>query len=135
MIHWKAVPPAIGFFASVVAMGVFFAFGSLQANAVGLMPTSTPLFVYGLVVVVGRLSLARFLDRFPALPLGAVALAIISGGLMIMALWTAPIAMVLGAALFGLGVTLQYASVLLRDLRDRKAQRTWRRVGNGQRIS
>lgn len=106
LIHWKAVPPAIGFFASVVAMGVFFAFGSLQANAVGLMPTSTPLFVYGLVVVVGRLSLARFLDRFPALPLGAVALAIISGGLMIMALWTAPIAMVLGAALFGLGVTL-----------------------------
>ncbi len=106
LVHWKAVPPAIGFFASVAAMGVFFAFGSLQANAVGLMPTSTPLFVYGLVVVAGRLSLARFLDRFPALPLGAVALAIISGGLMIMALWTAPIAMVLGATLFGLGVTL-----------------------------
>jgi predicted MFS family arabinose efflux permease len=73
---------------------------------VGLMPTSTPLFVYGLVVVAGRLSLARFLDRFPALLLGAVALAIISGGLMIMALWTAPIAMVLGAVLFGIGVTL-----------------------------
>ena len=106
LVHWKAVPPAIGFFASVAAMGVFFAFGSLQANAVGLMPTSTPLFVYGLVVVAGRLSLARFLDRFPALLLGAVALAIISGGLMIMALWTAPIAMVLGAVLFGLGVTL-----------------------------
>jgi predicted MFS family arabinose efflux permease len=106
LIHWKAVPPAIGFFASVVAMGVFFAFGSLQAHAVGLVPTSTPLFVYGLVVVAGRLSLARFLDRFPALLLGAVALAIISGALMIMALWTAPIAMVLGAALFALGVTL-----------------------------
>jgi predicted MFS family arabinose efflux permease len=106
LIHWKAVPPALGFFASVVAMGVFFAFGALQADAVGLMPASTPLFVYGLVVVAGRLSLARVLDRFPALLLGAIALAIIAAGLMIIALWTHPIGMVLGAAIFALGVTL-----------------------------
>ena len=106
LIHWKAVPPALGFFASVVAMGAFFAFGSLQADAVGLMPVSTPLFVYGLVVVAGRLPLARVLDRFPALLLGAVALAIIGGGLLIMALWSTPIGMALGAAVMGFGVTL-----------------------------
>jgi predicted MFS family arabinose efflux permease len=106
LIHWKAVPPALGFFASVVAMGVFFAFGALQAEAVGLMPASAPLFVYGLVVVAGRLSLARVLDRFPALLLGAIALAIIAGGLVIIALWTHPIGMVLGAAIFAFGVTL-----------------------------
>jgi predicted MFS family arabinose efflux permease len=106
LIHWKAVPPALGFFASVVAMGAFFAFGALQATAVGLRPASTPLFVYGLVVVAGRLSLARYLDRFPALPSGAAALVIIAGGLMIMALWTTPSGMVLGAAAFALGVTL-----------------------------
>jgi predicted MFS family arabinose efflux permease len=106
LIHWKAVPPALGFFASVVAMGAFFAFGSLQADAVGLMPVSTPLFVYGLVVVAGRLLLARVLDRFPALLLGAVALAIIGGGLLIMALWSTPIGMTLGAAVMGFGVTL-----------------------------
>jgi predicted MFS family arabinose efflux permease len=106
LIHWKAVPPALGFFASVVAMGAFFAFGSLQADAVGLMPVSTPLFVYGMVVVAGRLLLARVLDRFPALLLGAVALAIIGGGLLIMALWSTPIGMALGAAVMGLGVTL-----------------------------
>jgi predicted MFS family arabinose efflux permease len=106
LIYWKAVPPALGFFASVVAMGALFAFGALQANAVGLMPASTPLFVYGLVVVAGRLSLARFLDRLPALMLGAVALVIIAGGLMIMAFWTTPLGMVLGAAVFALGVTL-----------------------------
>jgi len=106
LIYWKAVPPALGFFASVVAMGALFAFGALQANAVGLMPASTPLFVYGLVVAAGRLSLARFLDRLPALMLGAVALVIIAGGLMIMAFWTTPLGMVLGAAVFALGVTL-----------------------------
>jgi predicted MFS family arabinose efflux permease len=106
LIHWKAVPAAVGFFASVVAMGALFAFGSLQADAVGLIPASTPLFVYGLVVVAGRLSLARFLDRLPALLLGAAALAIIACGLMIMALWNLPIAMALGAAVLALGVTL-----------------------------
>ena len=106
LIHWKAVPPALGFFASVVAMGVFFAFGALQAESVGLTPASAPLFVYGLVVVAGRLSLARVIDRFPALILGAMALAIIAGGLMIMALWTSGIGIVLGAAIFALGVTI-----------------------------
>ena len=106
LIHWKAVPIALGFFASVVAMGAFFAFGSLQANAVGLVPASAPLFVYGLVVVAGRLSLARFLDRFAALPLAAVALGIIAVALMIMALWSTPSGMASGAAVFGLGVTL-----------------------------
>jgi predicted MFS family arabinose efflux permease len=106
LIHWKAVPVALGFFASVVAMGALFSFGSLQAGAVGLMPVSTPLFIYGLVVVTGRLSLARFLDRLPALPLGAVALAIMACGLVIMAGWEAPIALVLGAAVLALGVTL-----------------------------
>jgi predicted MFS family arabinose efflux permease len=106
LIHWKAVPPALGFFASVVAMGVFFAFGALQAEAVGLAPASAPLFIYGLVVVAGRLSLARLLDRFPALILGALALAIIAAGLMIMALWTNAFGIILGAAIFALGVTL-----------------------------
>jgi predicted MFS family arabinose efflux permease len=87
-------------------MATFFAFGALQANAVGLMPASTPLFVYGLVVVAGRLSLARFLDRLPALLLGAVALVIIAGGLMIMVFWSTPLGMALGAAVLALGVTL-----------------------------
>jgi predicted MFS family arabinose efflux permease len=106
LIYWKAVPVALGFFASVVAMGALFAFGSLQSTAVGLMPVSTPLFVYGLVVVAGRLLLARVLDRLPPLLLGAGALAIISGGLVIMALWSAPVGVVLGSAVLALGVTL-----------------------------
>src|SRR5512133_1264273 len=70
------------------------------------MPASTPLFVYGLVVVVGRMSLARFLDRLPALLLGAGALVILVGGLMIMAFRNTPLGMVVGAAVFALGVTL-----------------------------
>jgi hypothetical protein len=43
---------------------------------------------------------------------------IIAGGLMIMALWTTPLGMVLGAAVFALGITLSTPGVLLRNLRD-----------------
>ena len=134
LIHWKAVPVALGFFASVVAMGAIFAFGSLQANAVGLMPTSTPLFVYGLVVVAGRLSLARFLDRFRPLWLGAVALMIIASGLLIMALWNTPIGVTLGAGLLAFGVTLEHAGFLLRDLRNGSTRRTRCRLGYGKHV-
>jgi predicted MFS family arabinose efflux permease len=105
LIHWKAVPPAIGFFTSLAAIGGFLAFASLQASAVGLPSTSIPLFVYGVVVVVGRIAFAKIPDRLPSLPLGAAALALIAGGLTVTAAWTAPVGMVAGAVLLALGVT------------------------------
>jgi predicted MFS family arabinose efflux permease len=105
LIHWKAVPPAIGFFTSLAAIGGFLAFASLQASAVGLPSTSIPLFVYGVVVVVGRVAFAKIPDRLPSLPLGAAALALIAGGLTVIAAWTAPVGMVVGAVLLALGVT------------------------------
>jgi predicted MFS family arabinose efflux permease len=105
LIHWRAVPPAIGFCTSLAAIGGFLAFASLHASAVGLANTSLPLFVYGVVVVVGRIAFAKVPDRLPSLPLGAAALALIAGGLTLTATWTAPIGMVIGTALLGLGVT------------------------------
>ena len=38
LIHWSAVPPALGFLTSVVAMGGFLAFASLHAQQVGARP-------------------------------------------------------------------------------------------------
>jgi predicted MFS family arabinose efflux permease len=105
LIHWKAVPPAIGFFTSLAAIGGFLAFASLHASAVGLSNTSIPLFVYGVVVVVGRIVFAKVPDRLPSLPLGAAALALIAGGLTVTATWTAPVGMIVGAVLLALGVT------------------------------
>jgi predicted MFS family arabinose efflux permease len=105
LIHWRAVPAALGFLASVVAMGGFLAFASLHAEAVGLSPASAPVALYGLVVVVCRVAFAKVPDRLPALPLGAAALAAIATGLVVMALWSSPLGTVVGAALMGLGVT------------------------------
>jgi predicted MFS family arabinose efflux permease len=105
LIHWRAVPPAIGFLASVVAMGGFLAFASLHADAVDLSPASVPVALYGLVVVVCRIAFAKVPDRLPALPLGAAALAAIAAGLVVLALWSSPLGALAGAALMGIGVT------------------------------
>jgi predicted MFS family arabinose efflux permease len=105
LIHRRAMAPAIGFCASVVAMGGFLAFASLHAGSVGLATTSLPLFVYGIVVVTGRIAFAKVPDRLPSLPLGAAALGAIAAGLTVMALWRTPIGMITGTALLALGVT------------------------------
>ena len=105
LIHWKAIPAAVGFLASVVAMGGFLTFASLHADAVDLSPASVPIALYGFVVVVCRIAFAKVPDRLPALPLGAAALAVIAAGLVAMAMWSSPLGILAGAALMGLGVT------------------------------
>ena len=105
LIHWRAVPPALGFLTSVVAMGGFLAYASLHAEDVGLAGTSLPLALYGLVVVTCRVVFAKVYDRLPPLPLGAAALAAIAGGLLLAAAWTTPAGFLLGAVLLGVGVS------------------------------
>jgi predicted MFS family arabinose efflux permease len=105
LILWKAVPPALGFLTSIVAMGGFLAFAALRADGVGLASTSLPLFVYGIVVVVCRIVFAKVPDRLPSLVLGSAALAAIATGMTVIALWASAAGMVVGAASMALGIT------------------------------
>lgn len=105
LIHWKVVPIALGFLTSIVAMGGFLAFASLHAVEVGLRAASLPLFTYGAVVVVGRIAFAKVMDRVPSLPLGAGALTAMAAGLTVVAAWSSPAGVIVGAMLLGLGVT------------------------------
>jgi predicted MFS family arabinose efflux permease len=105
LIHRKALPVALGFFASVFAMGGFLAFAALRADSVGLASASIPLFVYGSVVVAGRIAFAKVPDRLPSLPLGAAALAVIAVGLTVTAGWGTGAGLITGTALLALGVT------------------------------
>lgn len=104
-VHWPAVPAALGFLTSIVAMGGFLAFVALHAGEVGMARTGLPLTLYGLVVVVCRVAFARVPDRFPPLKLGAAALAMMATGLVLIALWPAPLGIVTGAIVLALGVT------------------------------
>ncbi len=104
-IHRPAIPIALGFLASLAAIGGFLAFAALQATRVGLENASVALVTYGAVVVVCRIAFARVPDRLPSLALGAAALGTIALGLVIAAAWSSPIGLTLGAAILAVGVT------------------------------
>jgi predicted MFS family arabinose efflux permease len=104
-VHRPAVPAALGFFTSVVAMAGVLAFSTLRAVEVDLATTSAPLLVYGAVVVVCRIACARVHDRFPPLVMGACALVVIGLGLVVVALGGSAPWLLAGAAVVGLGVT------------------------------
>ena len=105
LIHRQSLPIALGFLTSIIAMGGFLAFAALHADAVGLHDTSVPLFLYGAVVVAGRIIFARLPDRVAPLPLAAAALALIAAGLVTVALWSSPGGLLAGTAVLALGVT------------------------------
>lgn len=106
LIHRPSVPIALGFLTSIVAMGGFLAFAALRAGELGMETTSLPLLTYGATVVLGRLTVAKTVDRFPPLRLGALALVLIAIGLALAAAAQAPVWLMLGTVLLGLGVTL-----------------------------
>jgi predicted MFS family arabinose efflux permease len=103
--HRKGIPASLGFLASLLAVGGFLSMASLHAHDVGLANASVPLFLYGVVVVVCRVVFAKVPDRLPPLQLGAFALAAIGSGLLVMAVWTAPVGMVMGTMLAAVGVS------------------------------
>lgn len=106
LVHRPAIPASLGFLTSVVAMSGFLAFAPLYAGTVGLMGTSLPVFVYGMVVVCLRVGLARMQDRLSPLPVGAGALLAMATGLLVLALLPTPAGLVAGAVLLGAGVAL-----------------------------
>ncbi|MCD2442168.1 MFS transporter [Agromyces sp. SYSU K20354] len=104
LIHRPALPIALGFLTSLLAMGGFLAFVALHATRVGLPNPSLALFTYGVVVVICRIAFAKVPDRLPSLPLGAAALTTIALGLVTVALWASPVGLIVGAVITAVGV-------------------------------
>ncbi|MCK0110585.1 MFS transporter [Ornithinimicrobium sp. F0845] len=104
VVHRPSIPPALGFLASTIAMSAFLAFAALHADAVGLAGASLPLTVYGGVVVLGRISFARFMDVLPPHLVAATALVTMALGLAAAALWQSAAGLLVGAAVLALGV-------------------------------
>ena len=105
LIYRPAVPIAVGFLASLAAVGGFLAFASLHSVAVGLADASLALLVYGVVVVACRLLFAKVPDRLPSLPLGAAALVVTAVGLTLMAIWRTPVGLLVGVFCVAVGVS------------------------------
>jgi predicted MFS family arabinose efflux permease len=118
LVHWRSVPVALGFLASIVAMGGYLAFAALRAEDVGVENPSLPLFLYGSTVIVCRVVFARVPDRLPALPLGSAALSMITLGLVVMITGGSPAGLLVGTVLLAIGVAFStpafFAAVFAR---------------------
>jgi predicted MFS family arabinose efflux permease len=124
LIHRAAIPPALAFCTSLIAVGGFLTFAALHAADVGLTTTSLPLLVYGLIVVVCRVVFARVPDRIAPLRLGSAALATIAAGLVLMAIWQEPAGMLLGVGVMAVGISFStpafFAAILATAGPDRR---------------
>lgn len=127
LIHRRAVPPAIGFFTSIAAVGGFLAFTSVHAEAVWLARTSIPLFVYGIVVVSCRIASAKVRTDSHRCRWLRAALAAIAAGLAVLALWTTPTGDGCWHGAHCIGHHIQYARVLLGGVRHRETPSGWSR--------
>lgn len=104
LIHRAAVPICVGFFTALLAIGGFLAFASLHGGAIGMANASTALFVFGATVVLGRVLFARVPDRYPPLSLAAVALLVITIGLLVVSWWATPTGFLIGVVVLAVGV-------------------------------
>lgn len=104
LVHVPAVPVALGFFTALLAIGGFLAFASLRAGSVGLTNAGTAFLLFGGTVVTCRVVFARVPDRMPSLSLAAGALAVISVGLLTVALWPTPAGFLTGIGVLAVGV-------------------------------
>jgi MFS family permease len=103
LLHPAALVPGLGLFTGVAAVSGFLAFGSLHAADLGLDLWSAVPAVFGGVVVTCRLLFATLPDRLPPLRLSAWALAASGAGLLLSAVVPTAWALVVGAAVLGIG--------------------------------
>lgn len=104
LLHRPAIPLALGFLCSLLAVSAFLPFVALHAEEIGMAGTSLALLVYGGVVVCCRLLFARVPDRLPSLPLAAASLGVTAAGLCVMAGWQAPVGLLVGTVVMAVGV-------------------------------
>jgi predicted MFS family arabinose efflux permease len=104
IIHRPAIPVALGFLTSLIAMGGLLAFASLHAARTGFENPSVVLLVYGATVVACRIAFARVPDRVPSLALGTAALLAIAVGALLAAAWQHPAGFVIATVIMAVGV-------------------------------
>jgi MFS family permease len=106
LFHRAAVVPGLALLSGVAAMSGFFLLGGRHADALGLEVWSLAFLVFGGVVVLSRIALARLPDRAPPLALGALALAVTGIGAIVVGVSTGSEALLAGTVIMALGVSL-----------------------------
>ena len=104
LFHRAAVGPGAALFTGVAAMSGFLFLAGPHAERLGLDSWSVAFLLFGGVVIVLRIVFARLPDRVPPLLLGAAALALAGGGLLVVAVAPSVVGLLVGTTLLASGV-------------------------------
>lgn len=118
LVHRAALVPGFALLCGVGATSGFLAFAGLRAVRLGLEEWSSVLLLFGGVVVACRLAFARLPDRVPPLRLAAAALATSTAGLVLLAAVPTVHALLVGAALLGIGTAFLTPAVFAAVFRS-----------------
>ncbi len=112
LFHRKAVGPAAVLALGIIGLTGFQAYVPLYVTQLHMSGPQYVFLLYAAVVLVTRVAGASLADRYGVNRVATVATTSIVVGLGLMAVWPAPIALYLGAAIFGLGIAMQYPALM-----------------------
>jgi MFS family permease len=106
LVHRAGLLPGLVLLTTIWGMAGFLAFVPLYALDLGMSGAGAVLGLFSGVVVLIRSLGARIPDRLGAARATGIALALSAAGLSLVGLWRAPVGLVAGTSVFGLGVAL-----------------------------
>jgi MFS family permease len=116
LVHSAAIGPGLAIFFGTAAMGGFLAFVALHAADLGLEGSASVLLLFGLVVVICRVALARLPDRVAPSRMIAIALGLAAVGMGLVAIFANTVGLLVGAAVLGVGIAFLTPAVFAATL-------------------
>jgi MFS family permease len=112
LIHPAALGPGLVLIASAFGFAGFNAFVALYARDLGLAGAGWVFFLYSAIVVSIRIFGRRLPDQLGAKQASGSALALLAAGLLTIGIWSEPVGLFVGTAVFAAGTALAFPALM-----------------------
>ncbi len=112
VFHPAAVGPGVILFLATTGLAAFTAFMPLYALDLGLSGSGEVFLLYAALVLIVRIGGARLPDRMGGIRAASAALALQAAGFVLMGLWATTTGLFTSTAIYALGVSLMYPSLM-----------------------
>jgi MFS family permease len=130
LVHPAGVLPGLVLFCAVWGFAAFNSFVALYAKEdLGMSGSRFVFFTYSFTVLLIRLFGARIPDILGSRRAATIATTIITGGMVIIALWKAPVGLYIGSGVFGIGQAFAFPALMTLAVRGAPASERGAVVG------
>ena len=112
LLHRSALAPGTVLFLGLVGLAGFTSFVPLYVTQIGMADSRGVFLLYGCLILGVRIVGARLPDRLGSLRAGTAATGLAAMGLLVMAAIATPVGLYAGTAIFSVGMSLLYPSLL-----------------------